>query len=332
VAHRTSGPAGRLVVRIGPADVGRRVTVRHRVSPGEGTLTDVVGVLDAWTGGSDGVLSVRRRDGRVERVPAADMVAARVIAPEVSAEQMQLIAQAGWPATQTARLGDWELRWAGGGSGRANSVRVAGSPGRPLDRALAEVEAWYRDRGGAARLQVPWPSLSDAAFDALGWPEVRRTYVLTAGVPNLLGVTAATAGRAGLTATVDAQPSDEWLAAVGDRDTDDDALLRRILTSPVDVGFASLRTSDGALVGIGRVSASSGWAGVTSVEAATTARRIGVATSVMHALARWAQDRRIPRLYLQVFATNAGALALYDRLGFVRHHAYVYRANSPLPS
>ena len=67
-------PAALLVVRITPADVGRRVTVRHRL--GASTLTDVVGRLVAWEGG---VLLVERRDGTVTAVAEADVVAAKVV-------------------------------------------------------------------------------------------------------------------------------------------------------------------------------------------------------------------------------------------------------------
>lgn len=325
---RTPGAAGRLVVRVGPADVGRRVTVRYRPDRASATLTDVVGVLDSWSGGRGGALAVRRRDGRLQPVPATAVVAARVVAPEVSAEQMQRIAQDGWPPPESHALGEWQLRWAGGGTGRANSVRVAGTPGVPLEDALAVVARWYADRGGPPRLQVPSPSLDDEAFDALGWPEVRRTYVLVAPVADLLEATADGRARTDLVRTVDAAPSREWLAAVGDRDTADDDLLRRVLTAPAQVGFATVRSGDGdgGLLGIGRVSRSGDWAGITSVETRPAARRRGIGTAVMGALAAWASDHGAGHTYLQVFADNETALAWYARLGYTRHHTYVYRA------
>lgn len=60
-----------------PADVGSRVTLRRAVPGGVG---DVVGELLSWV---DDVLSVRRRDGSVESVPLASVVAARVVPPVV---------------------------------------------------------------------------------------------------------------------------------------------------------------------------------------------------------------------------------------------------------
>ncbi|GII80180.1 hypothetical protein Sru01_51620 [Sphaerisporangium rufum] len=64
---------GRFVVAVTPADVGRRVTVRRRDPAG---FRDAVGVLESWR---DGVLAVRRRDGTLVEIPAAAVVAARVV-------------------------------------------------------------------------------------------------------------------------------------------------------------------------------------------------------------------------------------------------------------
>lgn len=68
--------AARLVVRVTTADVGRRVSLRRRLS--SGAYSDVVGVLESW---ADGVLRVRRRDGSVVSVPADTLVAGKVVPP-----------------------------------------------------------------------------------------------------------------------------------------------------------------------------------------------------------------------------------------------------------
>jgi hypothetical protein len=64
------------VVRITPADVGRRVSVRQRLEdPGPGA-TDTVGHLLEWR---DDVLRIKRKDGSVATVPAGDLLAGKVI-------------------------------------------------------------------------------------------------------------------------------------------------------------------------------------------------------------------------------------------------------------
>jgi hypothetical protein len=77
-------PAALLAVRISPADVGARVSVRHRLhGDPAASLTDVVGVLLSWEAGTDGVaeLRIERRDGSVVTVPAADLVAGKAVPP-----------------------------------------------------------------------------------------------------------------------------------------------------------------------------------------------------------------------------------------------------------
>ncbi|MFL1445926.1 hypothetical protein [Nocardiopsis sp. A1-1-1] len=66
--------AGRLVHRITRQDTGSRVSIRIHL-PGGG-FTDIVGVLESW---DDGVLAVRRRDGREERVAESSIAASRVV-------------------------------------------------------------------------------------------------------------------------------------------------------------------------------------------------------------------------------------------------------------
>ncbi len=320
-------PAALLAVRVSPADVGRRVTVRHRID--DGRLSDVVGVLRSWDAGS---LRVERRSGETAEVPEADVVAAKVVAPELSAEAMQRVAEAGWPPFETAALGEWTLRASGGLTGRANSVRVAGDPGMPLEDALDQVVAWYAARGLPPILQLPEPSLWDAELDRLGWTPARRTTLRTVATADL--VAAAGALPDGVVATRSDVPDAELLALV--EPTLEPIGLARILAGPAERVFVALRDAEGALLAAGRASTSASpagrWSGVTSVAVAEHARRRGLGRAVMGELGRWAAEAGAPSTYLQVMAQNAPAIALYEQLGFVLHHAYCYRSPSPISS
>lgn len=68
----------RLVVRITPADVGSRVSVRARVHTGQHGATDTLGHLRAWEGGE---LVVERGDGSLVSILEADLLAARPVPP-----------------------------------------------------------------------------------------------------------------------------------------------------------------------------------------------------------------------------------------------------------
>lgn len=68
----------RLAVRITPADIGERVTVRARNHEGDASMIDVVGVLVDW---QQATLTIERRDGELRQVRQADLMAGRVIPP-----------------------------------------------------------------------------------------------------------------------------------------------------------------------------------------------------------------------------------------------------------
>jgi predicted GNAT family acetyltransferase len=64
------------------------------------------------------------------------------------------------------------------------------------------------------------------------------------------------------------------------------------------------------------------WAGFAAVEVDPSLRRQGLASTVMAALAQRALAEGASAAWLQVEADNAGARALYERMGFAAHHAY----------
>lgn len=69
----------RLEIRITPADVGSRVSVRSRIAPagpGAPSTTDTLGYLLAW---DEQELHIRRRNGDVVRVATGDLLAGKVL-------------------------------------------------------------------------------------------------------------------------------------------------------------------------------------------------------------------------------------------------------------
>ena len=64
-------------IRITPADVGVRVSVRARTHA-DPPMTDAVGWLRSWT---EGILAIERRDGSTALVAEADLIAGKVLPP-----------------------------------------------------------------------------------------------------------------------------------------------------------------------------------------------------------------------------------------------------------
>src|SRR6266540_4186070 len=77
--EQVTGMRYRLVVRLTPADVGKRVVIRWRPGPGDSEqMTDVLGILEQADAGS---FAVRTRDGNLVVIPAGRALAGKVIPP-----------------------------------------------------------------------------------------------------------------------------------------------------------------------------------------------------------------------------------------------------------
>lgn len=334
--------------------VGSRVVVRHRLrSPDPltgATLTDVVGELVA---GDDGVLVVRTRRGEV-RVPRELVTALKEVPPSpsrrgkphraLSVEDLQRVMVGAWPAMETARLGDWVLRASRGFTQRANSVVTAGSPGIPLPQALDAVERWYAERGLPPNLTVAGPVGFDPGEDAVGAEALGRGY--TARVPTLT-LTAPTRRLAehppeppsrsllgvGVAPEVEVggELTQEWFAAYRAYRPVDEEAARAILTGSPGQAFATVRAPGpgGEVIGIGRLGLAAAWGGIAAMWVDPRARRRGIARAMLAALAREAARAGAGSLHLQTDSDNAPALALYERHGFERHHAYVNLSRRP---
>ncbi|MCK7624134.1 GNAT family N-acetyltransferase [Streptomyces sp. RS10V-4] len=326
---------GRAEVRITHADVGKRVSVRRLTGGGSGepAFTDAVGVLTSWT---DGVLSITRRGGECVRIEESSLVAGKVVpaaparrrGPAATVRELQEVAARSWPALETERLGQWTLRASEGFTRRANSVLALGDPGVPLTEALGRVARWYAARGLPALLTVPTGGGSDegpgaelaAGLAARGWTDEAHTTVRTAPLAPLADAAADTAR-----VLLSREPDAGWLSLYHRTGAAPSAAARAVLTGGPSVWFARVPAPDGTPAAIGRLAVDGRWAGFSAVETAPERRRGGLATLVMAALAGQALAEGASAAYLQVEADNAGALALYGRLGFTEHHGYHYR-------
>ncbi|WP_433858091.1 GNAT family N-acetyltransferase [Streptomyces kronopolitis] len=337
---------GRGEVRITRADVGKRVSVRRLTGDGEGAqrYTDAVGVLTSW---NEGVLSITRRSGECARIAESSLVAAKVVpaaparrrTPAATARELQEVAARGWPAVETERLGEWTLRASGGFTRRANSVLPLGAPGVPLETALERIADWYGARGLSPAITVATGRAeADAELTARlverGWAQERHTRMRIAPLAPLADAPPAPAGNAPAAVTLSREPDADWLALYnrtgedgpGGRVAGD---VLRVLTGGPSVWCATAHGPDGRPAAIGRLAVDGRWAGFSAVEVAPDARRQGLATLVMAALAERALAEGASAAYLQVEADNTGALGFYDRLGFTDHHGYHYRRALP---
>lgn len=297
--------------------IGDRVVVRRTagVHDGRQRYTDVLGELVAEGDG----LTVRRDDGELVTVPAAEVTAAKAVPPKPTPfsaiVKVERACADTWPAPEREWLGDWLLRAGRGWTKRANSVLPLGEPGLELKAALAKVADWYAARELRPGFAVPVPLSRRlaAALDRRGWVPDHEVEVMTA---------AATVSDDVAEVTVTDEPGPEWLAmALAGYESVPDVAVE-ILGSGPDRGFAEVRR-DGELAACGRGAISGDIAVLSRISVAQAWRRRGLGRRVMAGLTAWARERGAATVCVQVESTNTGALALYRELGFTTHHRYL---------
>jgi N-acetylglutamate synthase len=123
-----------------------------------------------------------------------------------------------------------------------------------------------------------------------------------------------------------------WVAAqaVAEPRSDQLATVEKVLAriEPA-TGFALATDAAGTGLGVVFGVAERGWAGIFCMATRPDARRKGVATGLLHALAGWAAGQGAGRMYLQTYASNGPALALYAGAGFEPAYGYHYRRATP---
>ena len=303
------------------SDVGRRVVIRRVVGLRDGRpqFTDLLGQLVAV----DETHFVVRTATGDHLVPRAEVAAAKPVPPRRATKReivaLERVAAKGWPAPDTAMLGDWLLRAADGWTNRANSVLPLGDPGVPLPEALDRIHEWYAGRGMKPRFAVPLPGfdLLDRELAGRGWRRTHTVLVQTGPLPS------GPDPELPLVTVVD-EPDEDWLRIVAGRKGSLPPAARLVLTGARRPGFASAYEA-GELVAIGRGVVDDGWLGLSLIEVVPRAQRRGLARQVMVALAEWAAGHGARRAYLQVEEDNTAAVARYASLGFTTHHRYVNR-------
>lgn len=234
---------------------------------------------------------------------------------------LEAISARAWPSLHRDRIGGWRLYASTGHTGRANTCWALEPPDRPLDEALAAVDAWYAGHGLPTKFKtVDGATAGDVEpfLLANGFSPDTETRVMVGPVGGSVeGV------------VLEDHPADAFQSILFEtlyRDIADAeerlATLRRIAQP---VRFARIEL-DGRAVACGAVAVDDGWGGVSVMRTSPDYRRRGLAERVVSALLATAAGHGATRSYLQVEAKNTGAVALYEKLGFRTAYGYRYWA------
>lgn len=300
--------------------LGARVALRYRLPPGHShPMTDVIGELIE----SDAaVVAVEASDGRVVRVATDRVVALKALgARPIRTSEIRALERAaadGWSGVEQEWIDGWLLRAGHGFTGRANSATPIEPQASPSS--LAAIENWFARRGLPPVLLLP-DRLGDVPA---GWTTRDETLVMAADIARLQ------LPSESVSLITDA-PDDDWLGLYRyrGRPLPDGAL--EVITSVHDgvAGFARIGSAASEVLAIGRGAVTSApdgrrWVGLTAIEVAESHRRNGLGTRICGETVVWGRELGATHAYLQVSATNTGAIAMYRAMGFVDHHRYRY--------
>lgn len=223
-----------------------------------------------------------------------------------------------WPATENIENSGWLMRAAGGVTNRANSVLPlaasleAGALNNFAEK-LALAQDFYSERNLPTIFQVAlptWQLLSDK-LRSMGAIETLRgnTMVadLTSAKPKI---------SAGIEIVQSDQFNDEWL---GIQPTPG---IEKILSS---CAATYLRlVSNGQTVAVCRIALANGWSSITRVYVHQDFRGKGLGKTIMAAALESSFEQGATKAVLQVEASNAIAIGVYESSGFNFHHEYSY--------
>ena len=234
-----------------------------------------------------------------------------------------------WPALRHVWLDDWLVNFSEGLTRRANSANPLRSDYHLRSAFVPACEALYQRRSLPAIFRIP--TIVDMALDRRledkGYAREGESLVLYGAVSDIVAAPDPEVRLA-------SRPAAEWFAAMaalqghgpGER-----RIYRRIVGRvAVRAAFAILRAGDAPAAALAYGSLYDGLVCIESVVADRRQRRRGFARRVVSSLAAWGRAEGAEGICLEVDATNAAAIALYDGLGIgTELYRYHYRRRPP---
>ena len=227
-----------------------------------------------------------------------------------------------WPAPQQMMYDGWVLRFTGGNSKRVNSVNVFGPSTLPLSEKIRFCEAVYSRMGLPILFRLPDPFITPElprTLPAAGYKVFDPTQVLGREIDSSSALPVGVDVHTLLDEDwlqIYAQITGKTLASL----VHHKAVLKGIV--PEKKLIALYWGERPVACGMGVISGD--LLGYFSIYTDKSVRRQGLGQAVMRALSQWGIEHGATFGYLQVEEDNIPALALYQKLGFMRLYRYEY--------
>jgi len=240
--------------------------------------------------------------------------------------RLEAAALKGWPTLREISDGAWLTRLAEGHTGRANSLNMldpadGADARRRLDASVAAFRAQNLPPLLRATPLTPPEVVREA--EAAGWRERGPCIVMELDLDGMQVDLAAARPP-------EERASDYWLrnmaAFTGIGAARRQAIGRKLDRLAAGAGFFLLIDRLGTPVATAMAARDGDVVGLFEVGVEASQRRRGHGERIMSEALGWAKARGARTAFLQVTAPNAGAIALYRRLGFVERYAYRYLA------
>jgi ribosomal protein S18 acetylase RimI-like enzyme len=223
-----------------------------------------------------------------------------------------------WPATENLENSGWLLRAAGGVTNRANSVLplVANLETGPLTdfaEKLKTAQDFYNKRNLPTIFQVAmptWQVLADK-LRSIGAVETIHGNTMVADLTPAKQIV-----PAGYQIVQSSQVSDEWLAVQPTPG------IEKILLGCSSTYLTLVK--DGLAIATCRIALAKGWSSLTRVYVHQDFRGLGLGKAIVAAALEASFEQGATKALLQVEASNAIAIGVYESLGFNFHHEYSY--------
>ena len=226
------------------------------------------------------------------------------------------------PSLRTMFYDGWVLRFADGYTNRANSVNMLYSSQRPLADKIDFCESVYSRQALPTVFKVTPISISiDNILAERGYSVVTPTNLMIMDIPKSFS-------SSFNSSAVSEGINEDWqnnYFRLNQTNAQKIPVAKQIQSNIMNCVLTAILSDENDEAACGLCVVEQGYAGIYDVIVSSQSRRKGYGCDICTSLLSNAIKYGAKEAYLQVVADNAGAIELYEKLGFTDMYQYWYR-------